>query len=71
LPNIIAIVVFNISLSKKVGHSLKRTSNILNITIEEFICAEEEGYHEVAIPQARISRNIGTVWNYHGREGFH
>jgi len=61
LPNVIAIVVFKISLSKKAGRSLKKTCDISDVTIEEFICAEEGDYHEVSVPQARISRDVGTI----------
>ena len=44
-----------------VGHLLKRACDILDIAIEEFICAKEGGYREVTIPQAGIRRDIGTV----------
>jgi len=71
LPNVIAIVAFKISLSKKVGHSLKRTCDISDIAIKEFICAEERGCYEVFVPQAGISRDVGTIWDYHGRGEVH
>ena len=50
---------------------MKRTCDISDITIKEFICAEERGCYEVSVPQARISRDVGTIWDYHGRGEVH
>jgi len=49
---------------------LKGAYNVVDITIEKFIHAEERYYHEVSIPQTRISRDVGTIWNYYGRREF-
>jgi len=50
---------------------LKRASDTVNITIEEFVSAKKESSYEVVIPETGISWDISTIGDVHGREGFH
>ena len=50
---------------------MKRTCDISDIAIKEFICVEERGCYEVFVPQAGISRDVDTIWDYYGRGEVH
>jgi len=42
----------------------------VDIALQEFVCAEQRGSCEIAIPQVRVGRDISAVGNDHGRGGF-
>jgi len=50
---------------------LERASDIVNITIEEFVGAKKGSSYEVVIPETGISWDIGTIGNDHGKGGFY
>jgi len=61
---------FKIPLPEEIYYVLKGASDVANITIEKFIHAKKRSCRKVSVPQTRVSRNVGAIWNYHGRGGF-
>ena len=63
MEDVIAITVFKASLFEKGCHLLQETYYVTNIALKKLVGAKKKCGSKVAIPEVRISQNIGAVWD--------
>jgi len=47
-----------------------QAGHVVDITLQEFVCAKQRSSCEVAVPQVGVSRDISAVGNNRGWRGF-